>query len=71
MIIATQNWIFARFTIYFSLYSFILISWVVMLMVKKDQKFIYYSILICYFIFFYYEQVIGFNMKYKSDYFNL
>ncbi|MEH6851585.1 EpsG family protein, partial [Bacillus pseudomycoides] len=29
MIISTQNWIFARFSIYFGLYQLILISWVV------------------------------------------
>ena len=57
LILATKNWIFARFNIYFDLYSFILISWLVLLMVKKDRKFIYYGIIICYFIFFYYEQV--------------
>lgn len=70
LILATRNWIFARFNIYFNLYSFILISWIVMLMVKKDRRFVYYGIVICYFIFFYYEQVIGFNIKYTSDYIN-
>ena len=69
LILATKNWIFARFNIYFNLYSFILISWVVMLMAKKDRRFIYYGILICYLFFFIYEQVISLNIVYKSDFF--
>ena len=44
MIISTQNWIFARFSIYFNLYQLILISWVVKLFHEKDQRFIYYAI---------------------------
>jgi transmembrane protein EpsG len=68
MIIATQNWIFARFTIYFGLYNLILISWVVQLFTKKDQKLIYLSILVFYFIFFFYEQVLGMGIIYESDF---
>ena len=68
LILATRNWIFARFNIYFNLYSFILLSWVVMLMVKKDRRFIYFGILICYVIFFVYEQVIALGIYYRSDY---
>ena len=48
MVISTQNWIFARFTIYFNLYQLILISWVVKLFHEKDQKFVYYAILVCF-----------------------
>ncbi|PFP95346.1 capsular biosynthesis protein [Bacillus cereus] len=68
MIISTQNWIFARFSIYFSLYHLILISWVVKLFTEKDQKFIYYSILLCYFIYFVYEHVISLGIIYKSNF---
>lgn len=68
MLIATHNWIFARFNIYFGLYSVILTSWIVKLFNKKDQKLIYYSILICYFIYCYYEEVISLGIIYKSDY---
>lgn len=67
MIIATQNWIFARFTIYFGIYDIILLSWVVKLFKDKDQKFIYYGILVCYFIYFIYEYVITQNVQYRSD----
>lgn len=68
MIISTHNWIFARFSIYFGLYQLILIAWVVKLFTKKDQKFIYYSILICYFIYFVYEHIITLGIVYKSSY---
>lgn len=59
MIISTQNWIFARFSIYFGLYQLILIGWIVKLFSKRDQKLIYYGIIICYFIYFFYEHVIA------------
>jgi transmembrane protein EpsG len=68
MIISTQNWIFARFSIYFNLYELILVSWIVILFRKKDQRFVYYGILICYFLYYFYESVISLNIIYKSDY---
>ncbi|MGM7721161.1 EpsG family protein [Metabacillus sp. Hm71] len=71
MIIATQNWIFARFNIYFSLYNLILISWIIYLFKKSNKKFVYYCLLICYLMYFYYEQVISLNLYYTSDYINL
>ncbi|MGD6815514.1 EpsG family protein [Metabacillus sp. 84] len=71
MLISTQNWIFARFSIYFGLYELILISWIVKIFRPKDEKLVYYSIIICYFIYFYYEHVLSLNMVYKSNYFNL
>ena len=69
MVIASQNWIFARFTIYFGLYNLILISWIVKLVKDKDQKLLYYGILIFYLIYFYYEHVIALAISYKSNYF--
>jgi transmembrane protein EpsG len=68
MVIATQNWIFARFVIYFGLYNLILISWVVKLFVKQYQRIVYYGIIVCYFLYFYYDQVVVLNLVYKSDY---
>lgn len=68
MIVSTQNWIFARFSIYFSLYQLILISWIIKLFSEKDQRVIYYGLLICYFLYYYYESVISLNIIYKSDY---
>ncbi len=70
MIVSTQNWIFARFTIYFGLYQLILISWLVKLFREKDQKVVYYGILAFYFVYFYYEHVVTLNIIYKSDFLN-
>ncbi|WLR42783.1 EpsG family protein [Bacillus carboniphilus] len=69
MIIATQNWIFARFSIYFGLYQIVLISWIVKLFNKKEEKLVYFLILVCYLGFFYYEHVLSLNIYYVSDYF--
>ncbi|TYS60072.1 EpsG family protein [Sutcliffiella horikoshii] len=69
MIISTQNWIFARFSIYFGLYQLILIAWIIKLFKRKDQKLVYYVILLSYFIYFYFEHVIALGVVYKSNYF--
>jgi transmembrane protein EpsG len=68
IIIATQNWIFARFTIYFGLYQLILISWIIKSFTDKNQRFIYYAVLVCYFIYFFYENVISLGIIYRSDF---
>ncbi|HLS59514.1 MAG TPA: EpsG family protein [Virgibacillus sp.] len=70
LLISTQNWIFARFSIYFELYQLILISWIIKLFREKDGKLIYLGILVCYFIFYYYDSVIALNIMYLSDYLN-
>jgi transmembrane protein EpsG len=70
MVISTQNWIFARFNMYFGLYNLILISWIVKLFSKKDGKLIYYLLLGCYVVYFFYEQVLSLNIIYHSDYLN-
>ena len=66
MLVSTQNWIFARFYYYFGLYQLILIPWVVQSFRERDRKLIYFGIVIFYFIFFYYEQVISLGIEYKS-----
>ena len=68
MIISTQNWIFARFSIYFSLYQLILISWIVKLFSEKNQRLIYYALLICYFLYYFYENVVTLNIQYGSNF---
>ncbi|WML25139.1 EpsG family protein [Neobacillus sp. OS1-33] len=68
MIISMGNWIFARFNIYFELYQIILISWIVKVFRKKDQKLVYYAIILCYLGYFYYDSVINLNIKYFSNY---
>mgnify|MGYP000359591255 CR=1 FL=1 len=71
MVIATQNWIFARFIIYFGLYNLILIPWVVKIFAKRYQRIVYYAILVFYLLYFYYESVVSLKIIYKSDYLKL
>jgi len=66
MIISTQSWIFARVSIYFNLYQLILVSWILEAFTKKDQKFLYYCIVICYLAYYYYENVISLSINYRS-----
>ncbi len=68
MLISTQNWIFARFSIYFELYQLILISWIIKIFRKKDEKLIYFGMIICYFAYYFYESVISLNIMYRSDF---
>lgn len=70
MIVSTQNWIFARFNIYFELYQLILVGWIVRLFHEKEQRLAYLGIIACYFLYYYYESVISLNIHYKSDYIN-
>jgi transmembrane protein EpsG len=65
-LISTQQWIFARFSIYFGFYNIILISWLVPLFVRKQQKLIYFCVIILYLFFFYYENVISLGLVYRS-----
>ncbi|MFT4412593.1 EpsG family protein [Fredinandcohnia humi] len=69
MIISTENWIFARFNIYFELYQLVLVSWIIHLFKERGQKFVYYTMLVCYLAYYYYESVINLNIKYSSNYF--
>lgn len=68
MIISTQNWIFARMSLYFCLYQIILLGWLVKLFRPKDQKFMYIIILVLYFIYFYFENVLILDIRYTSKY---
>jgi transmembrane protein EpsG len=68
MIIATQQWIFARFTLYFSLYNIIIVSWVVKLFVREHQKLAYYGILCFYCSYYYFDAAVGLGLIYTSDY---
>lgn len=68
MLISTQNWIFARFSIYFELYLLILISWVVKLFRERDEGLIYLGMIGCYFAYYYFESVVSLNIMYKSDF---
>ncbi|MGM8212333.1 EpsG family protein [Virgibacillus sp. W0430] len=68
MIISTQNWIFARFSIYFEIYTLILLSWLIPLFSKDNRKLVYYGIIICYFAYYYYENVMTLNIMYRSNF---
>ncbi|GGD73352.1 EpsG family protein [Paenibacillus nasutitermitis] len=68
MVISTQNWIFARMAIYFSLYQIILMTWIILCFRKKDRKLIYFTMVILYLIFFFYENVITLGLDYRSAY---
>lgn len=70
-IISTQNWIFARFGLYFGFYQLILISWIIKLLREKDGKLLYLGILVCYLIYFFYEHVISLGIQYYSNYLKL
>ncbi|MEG0307071.1 MAG: EpsG family protein [Clostridium sp.] len=67
MLFSSFNWIFARFTMYFQLYSFILLPYIIKnCLVGKERRLIYLGLIGGYFIFFYYDQVITMNMVYKG-----
>ncbi|MEO3945378.1 EpsG family protein [Gorillibacterium sp. CAU 1737] len=69
LLIATQNWIFARFTIYFGLYPLLLIPWLVKVFREKDQKLFYYVLILFYLLFFLYECIIAYGgLQYGSRY---
>lgn len=68
MIISYKDWIFARFDIYFELYTLILFSWIIPLFAKKQRYFVYYGLITCYFAYFLYEQVITLGIDYRSNY---
>jgi len=68
MVISTQNWIFARMAIYFNLYQIILMTWIIKCFRDKDQKLIYYAMIVLYLIFFFYENVITLGLDYRSTY---
>ncbi|CAM2076860.1 MAG: Transmembrane protein EpsG [uncultured Clostridium sp.] len=66
------NWIFNRFTLYLQLYNFVLIPAVIKYGCKgKERRLIYLAVIVCYFIFMYYEQVMGMGMKYTTDCFDI
>lgn len=62
------NWIFNRFTLYLQLYNFILVPYLIKECFKgKEKRMLYFSLLICYFIFFFYENGMG-SSTYPTNY---
>lgn len=69
MMFSSINWIFARFAIYFQLYNFVVLSFIISkALYGKERRVIYLALIGCYFIFFYYEQVISLGMNYTTDF---
>jgi len=63
------NWIFNRFTLYTQLYNFILLPFIILKCFRgKERRILYIGFMICYFIFMYYEQVMGMGITYSSKY---
>ncbi|MFQ9313473.1 MAG: EpsG family protein [Clostridium perfringens] len=61
------NWIFARFTIYFQLYNFILFPYIIKkCFLGSERRLVYYCFLVCYFLFFIYEYKISLGIIYTS-----
>lgn len=71
MLVSTQNWIFARLAIYFDLYQLVLVGWVIKIFEERAQRFVYFAMIICYFCYYYFENVITLNIYYNSNFINL
>lgn len=68
MLLATNYWIYARFSLYFSLYSIILLVWCIKYMFRgKNKVLIYLLTIVLYGVFFWYENY-NMNLIYVSDY---
>ena len=67
--LARSGILLGRLPIYFSMYNLILLPWLLKnIFEKKEKDLIYYIMIICYFVFFYYQMVIAWNgMGYASE----
>jgi|CeladaMinimDraft_18_1061708.scaffolds.fasta_scaffold01159_3 transmembrane protein EpsG len=68
MVVSLNNWIFARFNIYFSLYGMALWSWLFPLFAERYRKLVYFGTLVFYLMYFYYEHVVALDLQYRSHY---
>lgn len=67
MILALQNWIFARVCLYPQIATFILLPYIIKNCIPKSQRVLYYAgCIVCYFIYFYYDQAISMRVVYRS-----
>ncbi|MFZ3172006.1 MAG: EpsG family protein [Carboxydocellales bacterium] len=70
MLFSLFNWLFARFTLYFQPYNFILLPYMINTLCNREEKpLIYYLLVLFYFAYFYYEQAITLHINYLSDFF--
>lgn len=69
MLFSAFNWIFARFTIYFQPYSFIVFAFLLKnCFYGKEKRIIYLGLIVFYFLFFYYDQAISLGIRYTTDF---
>ncbi|MGL4673214.1 EpsG family protein [Cetobacterium sp.] len=67
MILALENWIFARVTLYLSLSNYILLAYIIKNCLGEGQKrAVYIMCMVFYFLFYYYDQAIIMNVVYRS-----
>lgn len=71
--VASSGILLGRLPIYFSMYNLILLPWLLKnIFDKRERNLIYYIMILCYGVFFYYQMVIAWNgMGYGSQILNL
>ncbi len=71
--VASSGILLGRLPIYFSMYNLILLPWLLRnIFNKKEKDLIYYTMIICYFAFFYYQMVVAWGgLEYGSKLLNL
>ncbi|MBU5337398.1 EpsG family protein [Intestinibacter bartlettii] len=71
--IAKSGILLGRLPIYFSMYNLILLPWLIKnIFEKREKDLVYYIMIICYFIFFYYQMCIAWEgLSYYSQILNL
>lgn len=66
-ILSLQNWIFTRVGLYSAIANFVLLPYIISRCMEEDRKkMIYIACVVCYFIFFYYEQAVTLGIRYHS-----
>ena len=71
--VASSGILLGRLPIYFSMYNLILLPWLIKnIFEKREKDLVYYIMIICYFIFFYYQMCIAWEgLSYYSQILNL
>lgn len=66
------SWIFARYCIYFSFYSIVLLCWCIKsLRNKKERRVVYYWCIVLFSIYYFYEMHISLKIIYESNFIKL
>ena len=71
--IARSGILLGRLPIYFSMYNLILLPWLLQnIFEKREKDLIYYTMIVCYFGFFYYQMCVAWGgMEYNSTMLNI